>query len=224
MNSPELFLKNMFEHFRKITKNGQYDGYKYLHYEKDYSFRFAQFLEKMDYFTYDVKNAIIRMSTKNGEIYAFEDLVKFNKKYSRYLKISGIGNDISAITIDPGCAIIEFELNTEYFKEDIIDIQYAVRLPEIIDTFDVYPIDIIVKRAIKVYEKYEISEIKLVGDYATGNACSESSIDFVVDFSQLNGFGEYTFLSSLENKFKCDVNVFDESEIDKFKIVRVFDV
>ena len=214
MNDVNLFLENMFEYFRDITKNGRYEGFKFLSYDKDYSFRFASFLDEMDYCSYDVKNTVIKMSTKTGEVYSFDELLNFNEKNSDYLKITGVGNDISSVTIDPGCAIIEFTLNKDYYGEDILDIQKAVKLIDLTDNFDVFPIEIIEERCMDVIKKFGLSKIVLVGDYAKGIATEESTLDFIINYDDLHPLEYFGVHGHIEDKFKCNVNVFKESEFN----------
>ena len=215
----------MFEYFKKITADGRYEGFKYLDYHdfsKEELSSMAGFLAKMQYISYDVRNEVISMSTKEGEVYSLEDMLAFNEEYEDYFKIIGAGNEDTSVTIDGGCAIIEFKVNEECFREEILDIKKSVKLIDLIDTFDVYPLDIIKDRAIEVAAKYGVSRICLVGDYAMGVAAKNSTIDFIVDFNGLTGFFDrISFESRLIDKFKVDVNVFDmdEMKFDKHEAI-----
>lgn len=166
----------------------------------------------MDYFSYDVENAIITMITKEGDIYNLDELIQFNKENKKYLKIIGVGNEFSPIIKDSESAIIEFKVS-KYFKKDINDIQLAVRKCELTDTFDIYPLDIIEKRTVEALKEYGISEITLIGDYAKGNPTKESTIDFAIDEMELMDILKFHRL--LKTKFKYNVRFFEEKDIGK---------
>ena len=167
----------------------------------------------MDYFEYNVKDAYIKMRTKNGEIYSIDEILDFNSKYGEYIKITGVGNEFSPVDIYDDCAVIIFRINKEYFKDEILNIQKSVDLIELKDTFDIYPLDIIEKRSGEVARNFNISKIYLTGDYAKGIQTKNSEIDFIVDFKEFEGFDEFTFPSFLNSKFKYEVNVFDLNKI-----------
>ena len=202
----------MFDYFRDKCKDCYYEGYDELIYNKNYSYRFAPFLKNMDYFSYDVENAIITMITKEGDIYNLDELIQFNKENKKYLKIIGVGNEFSPIIKDSESAIIEFKVS-KYFKKDINDIQLAVRKRELTDTFDIYPLDIIEKRTAEALKEYGISEITLIGDYAKGNPTKESTIDFAIDEMELMDILKFHRL--LKTKFKYNVRFFEEKDIGK---------
>ena len=79
----------------------------------------ADFLKDMHDINYDRKKAIIHMSTKNGQIYSIDEINEFNQKNKDDLKIIGVGNEVGSLTIDPGCAIITFQVNVDNYQKEV---------------------------------------------------------------------------------------------------------
>lgn len=105
----EIFLINMFNYFKENNSTG-----RYLHYEPEKEFSeilapLTDFLNEMDYVTYDSKKATITMITKLGQVYALKDIISFNNNYSEDLCIIGVGNKVSSVNHDAGGAVIEFQ-------------------------------------------------------------------------------------------------------------------
>lgn len=123
----KIFVEEMFESLDKMTATGEYDDWRYLHFKQQEEHPLASldsFLKELKNLSYDRKRAIIHSSTKNGEIYSITKINQFNQKNSKYLTISGVGNEVTSMTIDSGCAIIEFQVNIETYKEKIEEYGY----------------------------------------------------------------------------------------------------
>lgn len=133
MDKTEKFVNEMFEYLDKLTETGDYDDWRYLHFKEDEEqplIQLDEFLKELHNLSYDRKRAIIHSSTKHGEVYSIEKINTFNKKHSRYLTISGVGNEATSMTVDPGCAIIEFQVNLETYKEKIEEYGYDPNFKE----------------------------------------------------------------------------------------------
>ncbi|MBQ6220705.1 MAG: hypothetical protein IJJ47_13315 [Methanosphaera sp.] len=120
----EIFLINMFNYFKENNSTG-----RYLHYEPEKEFSeilapLTDFLNEMDYVTYDSKKATITMITKLGQVYALKDLISFNNNYSDDICIIGVGNEVSSVNHDAGGAVIEFQVNIQKYKEIIDEYGY----------------------------------------------------------------------------------------------------
>ena len=120
----EIFLRNMFNYFKENNSTG-----RYLHYEPEIEFSeiltsLTDFLNEMNYVTYDSKKATIMMITKSGQVYALKDIISFNNNYSEDLCIIGVGNKVSSVNHDAGGAVIEFQVNIQKYKEIIYEYGY----------------------------------------------------------------------------------------------------
>ncbi len=119
----EKFIKDLFNNLDCNSKYRFLD-YKHTNFKYPYIDDMADFLKDMHDVFYDRKNAIVHMSTKDGQIYSIDEINEFNYRNKNDLKIIGVGNEVGSLTCDPGCAILEFQINVDTYKKEVKKLGY----------------------------------------------------------------------------------------------------
>lgn len=70
-----------------------------------------------------------------------------------------------------------------------------------------YTIEEIKNRAIPIIKQYGLKRLCLFGSYAKGTATNDSDLDFIMDKGRLKGIEYVALVDSLENEFKCHVDL-----------------
>ena len=72
----------------------------------------------------------------------------------------------------------------------------------------IYTIDEIIVKCIPIAEEYNLSDLRLFGSYAKGNATEESDIDLIMNTGGVIGFIKYSsLLHKLEDVFGCSIDL-----------------
>lgn len=72
----------------------------------------------------------------------------------------------------------------------------------------VYTIEEIKSKTVPIAKEYGLSNIRLFGSYAKGNATENSDIDLIMDTGGIIGFIKYSLLlHELEKVFGCSVDL-----------------
>ncbi len=72
----------------------------------------------------------------------------------------------------------------------------------------IYTIDEIKVKCIPIAEEYNLSDLRLFGSYAKGNATEESDIDLIMNTGGVIGFIKYSsLLHKLEDVFGCSIDL-----------------
>ena len=123
-NESKEFINDLFLQLSGINSDFRHLTYESTDFEFPYVEKMAYFLKDMHDVSYDRKNAIITMSTKNGKIYSFNDIIKFNQMNQDDLEIIGVGNEVGSLTHDPGCAILKFQVNVDKHETEVKQLGY----------------------------------------------------------------------------------------------------
>ena len=81
-----------------------------------------------------------------------------------------------------------------------------------------YSIDEIRQKVIPVAKNYGVKRLSLFGSYARGEADNKSDIDFLLDSGKgkiRSMLSYFSFVHTLENEFKCHVDVISSGISDK---------
>ena len=76
-------------------------------------------------------------------------------------------------------------------------------------------IEEIKKKSIPIAKKYGVKKLSLFGSYARGDADENSDIDFLIERGKIRGLQYVGFISDLEEKFQCHIDVVVEGSRNK---------
>ncbi len=142
----------MFKYFDDENFLKNRNDWRFFHYEIEEDcplLLLADFLKEFDNISYDRKKAVIHSSTKNGEIYSIKEINEFNRKYGHYLEICGVGNEVGAMTHDPGCAVVEFQVNINTYYKEVNHLGYDPNFKEEEKVIDLSFLESIFKKSKK---------------------------------------------------------------------------
>lgn len=72
----------------------------------------------------------------------------------------------------------------------------------------IYTIEEIKVKCIPIAKEYNLSNLRLFGSYAKGNATEDSDIDLIMDTGGIMGFIKYSsLLHKLEDVFGCSIDL-----------------
>ena len=78
-----------------------------------------------------------------------------------------------------------------------------------------FTVEEIKQKSLPIAKKYGVKKLSLFGSYARGDADENSDIDFLIERGKIRGLQYVGFISDLEEKFKCHIDVVTECSRDK---------